>query len=242
MTARKATTAALLLVGATVVLGTLFTARAEEGKGPNHDAETKGAMDAKAQAMADYDTACQLADYGRRNNDPIALISAARILKAVTTQAMEAKPETKKSEGEAADGQKEKSKHPPLSAESCLDAAAGMIGEDEALAALIEAVRGEAMREAVGGPQCGTYVLNGRCYQDFVVTFYGGRYAQVTVQGDGDTDLDLFIYDQNGNLIVSDTRAGDYCGVYWTPRWTGPFRIRVVNLGRVWNRYVIATN
>ncbi len=242
MTARNVATAALFLVGAAVISGALLTARAEEGKGPNHDAATKGAVDAKAQAMADYATACQLADYGRRNSDPMALISAARILKAVTTQAMEAQPETKKSEGEAADDQKEESKNPPITAESCLDAAAGMIGEDEALAALIETVRAEKMREAVGGPQRGEYVLNGRCYQDFVVSFHGGRCAEVCLQGDGDTDLDLFIYDQNGNLIVSDTRAGDYCGVHWTPRWTGPFRIRVVNLGRVWNRYVIATN
>ncbi|MGQ0615191.1 MAG: hypothetical protein ACT4PV_15770 [Planctomycetaceae bacterium] len=234
--------AASLLAGAAVVAGTFLTAQAEESKGPNHDAASKSKMDAKAQAMADYSTACQLADYGHRNNDPMALISAARILKAVTTKAMEGKPEEQKKTGEGGDEKKDASKTAPLTAESCLDAAAKLAGEDEALASLIASVRAEKVRGSDVGPQRGEWVLNGRCYQDFVVTFIGGERAEAAIDGDDDTDLDLFVYDQNGNLIISDTRAGDAAGVYWTPRWTGPFRIRVVNLGTVWNHYVIAHN
>ncbi len=233
--------AASLLAGAAVVAGTFLTAHAEEGKGPNHDAESKGKANAKTQAMADYATACQLADYGHRNKDPMALISAARILKAVTTTAMEGKPEEKKT-GDGGQEKKDASKTAPLTADSCLDAAAKMAGEDEALMSLIETVRAEKARGSDVGPQRGEWRLNGRCYQDSVVTFIGGERAEVAIDGDDDTDLDLFIYDQNGNLIISDTRAGDAAGVYWTPRWTGPFRIRVVNLGTVWNHYVIAHN
>jgi len=233
--------AASLVAGAAVVAGSFLTAQAEEGKGPNHDAENKAKMNPKAQAMADYSTACELADYGHRNNDPMALVAAARILKAVTTTAMEGKPEEKKT-GDGGQDKKDASKTAPVSADACLDAAAKMAGEDEALQSLIAAVRAEKARGAVTGPARGEYVLNGRCYQDFVVSFVGGERAEVAVDGDDDTDLDLFIYDQNGNLIISDTRAGDFGGVYWTPRWTGPFTIRVVNLGTVWNHYVIAHN
>ena len=72
--------------------------------------------------------------------------------------------------------------------------------------------------------------------------FTGGRYAEVAAVGDGDTDLDLYIYDGNGNLVCSDTDLSDrtYCG--WTPRWTGAFTIKIVNRGRVYNRYTLVTN
>jgi hypothetical protein len=59
----------------------------------------------------------------------------------------------------------------------------------------------------------------------------------VLVVGDGDTDLDLYVYDENGYLIDSDTDATDRCIVSWTPRWDGCFMVKVVNRGRVYNAY-----
>ena len=45
---------------------------------------------------------------------------------------------------------------------------------------------------------------------------------------DGDcTDLDLRLYDNNGNLIDSDVLPDDYPIVSVTPRWNGNFRLRV---------------
>ena len=100
-----------------------------------------------------------------------------------------------------------------------------------------------AKASAVGGPQSNldTCVL---AYGTDVyhVTFYGGELAEVAVRGDGDTDLDLFIFDEFGNLIASDIDSGDLCLVQWYPGWTGTFRIEVRNLGGVYNRYQIATN
>jgi hypothetical protein len=72
--------------------------------------------------------------------------------------------------------------------------------------------------------------------------FAGGRWATITVDGDGDTDLDLFVYDENGNLVASDTDRLDYCVVSFVPRRTGTFRIVVENLGSVYNRFTIETN
>ena len=71
-------------------------------------------------------------------------------------------------------------------------------------------------------------------------TFYGGEEVCVLVVGDGDTDLDLYIYDENGNLIESDTDILDTCVCTWTPKWTGEFRIEVKNLGNVYNEYTIS--
>ena len=76
----------------------------------------------------------------------------------------------------------------------------------------------------------------------FKRTFFGGESATVSVIGDGDTDLDVYVYDENNNLIAKDDGPTDNCFVRWTPKWTGKFTIRVVNRGRVFNRYRIATN
>ena len=72
----------------------------------------------------------------------------------------------------------------------------------------------------------------------YVTTFQGGVACGVAVVGDGSTRLSLLIYDENGILIGSDT--GVKCGVTWTPKWTGKFIIKVVNLGRVDNDYGLA--
>ena len=56
---------------------------------------------------------------------------------------------------------------------------------------------------------------------------------------DGDTDLDLYVYDENGILIASDTDSTETCVVRFWPKWTGAFRIEVRNLGTVYNRYEI---
>ena len=73
-----------------------------------------------------------------------------------------------------------------------------------------------------------------------------GKLAKVSILGDGDTDLDLYIYDMNGNLITSnasfDDYTKDYCSCSWTPNWTGTFVIKVKNWGSVYNRYRIWTD
>jgi hypothetical protein len=95
---------------------------------------------------------------------------------------------------------------------------------------------------AVGGPRENTTRVKARTTDVYNISFRGGETARIVVDGDGDTDLDLYVYDQNGNLIAKDDDNTDYCVVSWTPRFTGPFTIRVVNRGTVWNEYKITTN
>ena len=68
---------------------------------------------------------------------------------------------------------------------------------------------------------------------------HSGEEAEVLVIGDGDTDLDVYVYDENGNLIEKDIRPGDDCYVNWTPKWSGYFKIKIKNWGNVSNRYVM---
>ena len=72
--------------------------------------------------------------------------------------------------------------------------------------------------------------------------FEGGKFAEVAISGDGDTDLDLYIYDQNGNRICSDIDYGDQAYCSWWPQRTGSFRIEIINLGSVYNEYMLLTN
>ena len=74
---------------------------------------------------------------------------------------------------------------------------------------------------------------------EYEVYFDGKQEACVIVVGDGDTDLDLYVYDENGNLIDSDTDELDTCVCTWTPKWGGYFTIKVKNLGSVYNEYTI---
>jgi hypothetical protein len=73
-------------------------------------------------------------------------------------------------------------------------------------------------------------------------TFVGGEWEVLVVSGNGYTDLDLYVYDENGNLIAKDDDNSDDCLVRFIPRWTGRFTIKVVNRGDYANRYTIATN
>lgn len=90
--------------------------------------------------------------------------------------------------------------------------------------------------------QSGYHVVGGFAEHTFTVTFLGGARARIMVQGDGSSDLDLFVYDENGNLIAQDLGYSDSAAVSWTPRWTGPFLVVVKNRGACANLYRIATN
>jgi hypothetical protein len=99
-----------------------------------------------------------------------------------------------------------------------------------------------ALGGAVSGPGVSTKVLGPRESHSFSVRFESLASAIVTVKGDGDTDLDLYVYDENGHLIASDDDDTDFCMVRWTPRWTGRFTVKVVNRGYLSNRYTIEHN
>lgn len=72
--------------------------------------------------------------------------------------------------------------------------------------------------------------------------FRGGEIARVVVRGDGDTDLDLYIYDSYGNLVAKDDDGLDYCVATFRPSRTAYYTVVVRNLGSVYNRYTLTTN
>jgi hypothetical protein len=94
----------------------------------------------------------------------------------------------------------------------------------------------------IGGPGKTVTKVNANSTDKFDVKFEGGKLARVEVRGDGDTDLDLYIYDEEGTVVTKDDDNTDHCIVTWTPSNTMKYTIRVVNRGRVYNQYTITTN
>ena len=109
------------------------------------------------------------------------------------------------------------------------------------LAAMVS-VLGSVQADSVRGPSTTLESVKAKATDVYTLSFVGGQQAKLSVIGDGDTDLDVYVYDENGNLIAKDDGPTDNCFVRWTPKWTGKFTIRVVNRGRVFNRYRIGTN
>ena len=183
--------------------------------------------------------AAEFSKFGYAYKDALSLIQAARLSKIYDFTCVEC---TK-----AATGGKpvcdtgKKSGQVSLDPSKLLTDAKTMAGSDGVLLALIDDVDRD-VRGASGGPKYANSRVEAHDYDIYNVTFRSGETAIVTVIGDGDTDLDLYVYDSNGNLIDSDNDYTDNCVCTWTPRWTGNFRIKIVNRGNVYNRYILRTN
>lgn len=185
-------------------------------------------------AIGTVATATALARYGDANRDALALIQASKMLKAVgATEAAQ-----KRTSGKGGD---KPAKADPYTADAVLARAKELAKDNPALSKLADDVAVAGARGVVNGAKHGTSVVSSNDTDSYRIRYEGDAPAAVFVSGDGDSDLDLFVYDENDNLICSDTDATDDMLCRWNPRWTGSFTIRIKNLG-VANRYRLWTN
>ena len=193
----------------------------------------------KTAGIEQLQLAKQLAIYGYDNGSPTALIEAARIMSGVQFDGLEA--QVTRSEGQDVESPNGDRK---MTAATLIADAKKLAGDDKQILALADGViiAGAGTRGAVGGERGQNDVVYGRSYNDYVVAFKKGIIAQIGVSGNGNSDLDLYVYDENGNVIVADTDYSDDCYVSWYPRWTGNYLIRVVNQGTYRNYFTIVTN
>lgn len=210
-----------------------------DGKKGTNVEKDKRATSPQTRAVEIALLADQLASYGDQKKDAMALIVAAKLM-------AEAGVQPAKHERTAGTGKGDKGGAAPQARDNSMNGliarAKQYAGERKDLIALADDVAKAGARGAVGGPRAATYVVEARATDIFRVFFRGGEPAAVGISGDGDTDLDLLVYDENGNLICRADGPSDDEICRWTPLWTGVFRIEVRNLGRVWNRYRIMTN
>ncbi len=216
------------------------------GSAPNHSA--KAGTEAKDSQVEDVGLATALAAWGRDHKSPEALIAASQILSGIPTEAAAASVKTTRTDAVISTSvKKEESPAPVLDPTALLkeaQAAAAKKG-DKALSKYVDALVKAGVtgaRGASGGPKYQVTQVSAGSTDQYNVEFRGGESAEIAVSGDGDTDLDLWVYDEFNNLVASDAGSTDTAYVSWTPRWTGTFRVEVQNRGAVYNQYVLITN
>jgi hypothetical protein len=241
----------LALTAFAIAFGTAGSiAQTQDAKqGPNQ-ATDKG-KDSGASAVGRTSQATELVTYARQNQSAVAMLTAVQMLRAARVTEAKDRPGTKATEAAKGatptDGKKANPTEATLDSVKLLNEAKGWAKGNAQLTALIDAELAKPAAQggtlgATGGPN--RHVDRVRAFDTDVyrISFRGGELAHIDVVGDGDTDLDVYVYDENGNLIDRDTDYDDRPCVMWTPRWTGTFIIKIQNLGRVYNQYTLFTN
>ncbi|MEO1570261.1 MAG: hypothetical protein AAFU51_03240 [Bacteroidota bacterium] len=213
-------------------------------KGVNGKAESMAAM-TSPQALA-----VQLAQYGRATDDAQALATAAQLLLDHPAAPLDGEVDTETMTETMDDGgpvgDKADDSVSDFTAVALLAEAAALAEADSPLAGLIEDLQAQAAQPVpygrVGGSLLGVYRVSAYGTNTHYLSFRGGQRATIAITGDHDSDLDFYLYDENGNLVASDTDYTDVGYFSFRPLWTGPFRLRVRNLGNVYNEYVLSTN
>lgn len=195
-----------------------------------------------SESLAAVRLANDLLRYGYANKSTLALIDALQIFSENPTQPLNTTREGSEVDESKAVGKKAKVS---FDYDTVLADAKKFADGDENLLALIDNIDAEAkgaQRGAVNGPSRHYDAVNGNSTDIYQISFIANVLAEILVSGDGDTDLDLYVYDSNGNLIASDESYSDDCYVCWIPAWTGKFFVKIVNRGPIYNNYVILTN
>jgi hypothetical protein len=193
----------------------------------------------QGQAVADLAIVGELAHYGHDAKNPMALLVAAQIVKSNPTQDIK---RDKQSEGGSGNASATGKKGALITADGLLAEAKSLAADDLQMVAMIDAeMKRQGTRgSTTTGPTRHVDRINPDSTDRYKVEFQGHEEANVAIVGDGDNDLDLYVYDENGSLIGKDVGGTDRCLVTWTPKWTGEFTIKIVNLGEsVYSNYIL---
>jgi hypothetical protein len=215
-----------------ITIGLFLVANAQDTKTPS--------TEKPSEELENLQLANQLAKYGYKTFSATALIEAAKIMSSVSTQELKYEDYN---QGSGTKGQSKPSKE-AYDLKSILTAARKYSdGDTQLLSSIAEIEKAnQATRGRVGGPGEKYTYVNGNSNDNYDISFIEGELAEIAILGDGDTDLDLYVYDSNGNLIGQDEDYTDRCYVSWVPKWTGRYKVKIVNRGPILNNYIMLTN
>jgi hypothetical protein len=236
----------LLLAASSIVFGLGFGSPASAGsaaqgtptpppqKGVNIGSGPKAP--AADDPIARLQMTADLLAVGRATKDPLALIVAARIMKSLGGTDIDLKPDARAAPANV------RKPGQPISPDTILLEARDLAKGDKITNLLIDETAAMGRAGGAGQPKTHQDTVQPAATDVYTVVFNGGELAETGIAGDGASDVDLFVYDENDHLVCRSTASTDreYCR--WWPRWTGPLRIEVQNLGIVSDLYRLATN
>jgi hypothetical protein len=185
----------------------------------------------EADGVRQMVTAAEVAAWGRRHQDPGALIMAARLLAEVPVRP-----------GPESDASLTAS----LTSGALLDEAATLAAGNQGALDAIERLRGfkRGVRSSPfgQGPIYLVRQIRARGSYGFDVEARGGEVLRVAAIGDGDTNIDMSVHDADGALLCQDG-FGDHYPVCTVARARpGKMRVDIVNRGTVWTKVQILSN
>ncbi len=211
-------------------------------KGSNVQEMSKGAkMSATTRAIQDLALASQLIRYGRQEKNGESLLLAAQILHKTSTKPLKVAHKATGKEGDKP-AKMVKANNSP----KALLAEAKKISSGPQLAALAmatEKLLEEDVRGAVGGPKVDNFTIG--AFQTInwnPINFRAEERAEVFISTGVNSRMILEIIDENNNVVVRDNVPGNYYHCVWSPRWTGPFRLRLVSNDNLAFNCRLATN
>ena len=227
----------LSLALATTALVTLsLPALAQDKTGTNMNTEAAG----EPGGAATLSMAHELYALGVASGDALTVLTAAKLAATVDLKdGGEIKLETK---GDELADEVAATKEEPADAAQMFAMAATLAGDDEALKGIIADAEAENARGRIGGAVRWKSKLPRGQTDTWEVPFYGNSYAEVAIIGDGDSNLDMMITDENGNVMCYDVSPSDQVYCDFVPAWDGYFYVTVENAGRSRNSYYLLTN
>ena len=234
----------LTLAGGALAIGLVAgpaLAQAVDQTGRN-EGTVKAPPSPEEGAVRTIEAAASLANWARTNRDADGLITAARMLKSVPTKDG---PVTGTLEGPVATTPAPN--RPVMTSATLLTEARGFARGDRATLAKIRAVETAASRGVVSSSFGSGAIrtvrdVSANATWRFTVDARGGSSLRVLAIGDGDTDVDMVMKDQNGNVVCRDLDVDERALCDITPAWSGRFTVEVINTGSVWTRTMVITN
>lgn len=195
------------------------------------------AGEAGAPPLGRLALSARVAEWGRVDKNPLALIVAAQIRQQIGAKAIERSPEQS---GEAVGATSATSE---TTVDGLLAEAKALAGKDATIAALADDVKASATKGLVQGAGVSRATLRSAGTDWYrKLKFEGTRYAEAYVELSGNGNVHVSVYDEAGNLVCRDPNpsAVAYCG--WVPARTGTFDVKVENRSTAPVAYRMYTN
>lgn len=177
----------------------------------------------------------EVAEFGRAERDPLAMIVAAQLRKGLALRPVDRKPDGEAAAPTAGDD--------PYSVETLLADALAFGRNAPTIRAMADEVRASASKGRSDGVAVNVSTARAGGTDWYRrQRFDAGKYAEAAVELLGGGAVDFFVYDSNGNVVCRDVRqpARGYCG--WTPKPGETFDIKVENRNPAPVRYRLSTN